>query len=298
VNGEAANPNGFAYKSPVWPPRLESAAYVGADTICARITVPSRDTILGKSMLEWLAMSGDVFNNGTFLDAAPQLGQELTVYTAFTAKQCNQFQQFAQGVELSDAAPGKPSRMSLLRLKLCNTPGCNKPAPRLPPANLKNSIAETNFPGRCPVANPNPTGCYCTTGCGFGGQDAAAFPYKSPSWPAPAYSPKFVGSDTICARITVPIFDPSVVESATFIPQMLQINGKFAGEDVQSAPPGSEVTVYTAFTADQCATFVTQATKFATVPGAQAIKWLGIFLCNTTNCNGIATNRITPMKDG
>jgi hypothetical protein len=292
VNGEAANPNGFAYKSPVWPPRRERSEYVGADTICARITVPTVNSVGGRAVLAWLGIAGNVFNHPDMvLKQSPAFGQELTVYTAFTTAQCNQFVELAEGVALSEGT----ADVSQLRMKLCNSDMCNSPAARLPPTGIKGLIAaEAHFPGKCPMANPNPTGCYCTSGCAWNAE-AGGFPWKSPEWPAPAYKPDFVGADTICARITLPILSSQKSVDVVNLAQALWINGDVMnnGSIVRNAPTGSEVTIYTAFTAAQCEQFQEKAALVARKLATRSVTGLGIFLCNTTNCNGIATNRIT-----
>ncbi len=290
VNSEAANPDGFAYKTPVWPPRAEPASYVGKDTICARITVPTRPTLLGKALVAWLGLGGDIFNNGTMLDSTPALGQQITIYTAFTQRQCSQFLELAQAVDLNDDV-NRPSRMTSLRVGLCTKNNCNGPKPNPPPTKGL-IVGETSFPGACPVSNKAKTGCFCTNGCAWNAE-AGGFPWLAPSWPPVAYSQSFVGSDTICARITVPIFTGS--DAADALVTALGINGDVMKDNniVNNAGPGTEVTVYTAFTAAQCAEFQQMASQVALHTKTGTAKNLGIYFCNMTNCNSISFNRIT-----
>lgn len=170
VNGEG----GFPWLAPVWPPALKSASFVGRDTICAKITVPQMTSIAGKAFSAWLGITGDVRNNGKSY-AGPVLGSETTIYTAFTQAQCLQFHDMAQAALSADSdTTNKTIVMRSLKVKLCTTAGgCNTVKPIIPTQAASSKLAL--FPGVCPVSNPNPTGCFCTSGCAWD-FEAGGFP--------------------------------------------------------------------------------------------------------------------------
>ena len=287
VNGEPGNPDGFYYKPSVWPPRAESAKYVGADTICARITIPTRPTILGRALTAWLAIGGDIFNNGTMFPG-PADNEQVTIYTAFTQHQCKQFNALANAAYLNDVGDA-PSHLFNLQVTLCTTTNCNGPKAFVPTPSKSIVTAAAKFPGACPVSNKAKTGCYCTSDCSWNAE-VDGFEWTSAVWPPISYPPSYVGADTICATITIPVV--SSLTQATDLAAALGITGDIhrTGELVTAVPNGSEVTIYTAFTQAQCAEFMTKAQALATA--LPASKNLGIFMCNVTNCNTVGAYQV------
>ncbi len=270
INGDKE----FSWTMPVWPPAPVSAITMGEDTICAKITIPImsglRDVM---NLAQFLGITGQVHDR--LIPPTPQDQSEVTIYTSFSGSECSTFQKFA-----NIAAHALPS-MKKLFITLCTENFCNAPDAEAVPPPQKNVQIAQRFPGSCPRSNTQPTGCFCTNRCHIG-DDNTVFKWQPNVWPPAAERASYVGTDTICARITVPIVnDPASVALANY----LGISGNVSVQyPPQPGPPAnSEVTVYTALTNDECARVQQLAGQLLiTVPDAR--KPL-IYLCTDEGCN-------------
>lgn len=160
---------------------------------------------------------------------------------------------------------------------------CNTVNAEQYPAVVAPTPSVAQIPSACPAANPANTGCYCTNGCSVNGD--TVFPYVTTAWPPTKYGASFVGNDTICARIQVPVLaTPDGVNLAAH----LGITGdvyRNGTQSVNGAVAGQTVTVYTAFTAAECNSFMNVIKPVASALAADSRT--SIVLCRTESCNTI-----------
>lgn len=139
----------------------------------------------------------------------------------------------------------------------------------------------------CPKSSPVNTGCYCTSGCSINGD--TIFKWNAPLFPPKLLAAPEMGNDTICA---ISRSRPSPTLPAVALAAYLGITGDVYknGTAVFGVAPGTEATIWTAFTQAECEAFVTRAQ--AAVAGEPNIGKLGVTLCNTERATPSMRNSI------
>lgn len=263
-----ADTRGRSFKSPVFPPVKVNASAMGTDNICAKVTIPYLTSDV--NVLTLAAYVG--------IDNFASSKTEVTVWTSFTANECAAFQYLAAAAVKSTPAIGN------VGIGLCNSDGCNTVNMEgfsASPAPTAGNNLPSLLPGGCPVSGASPASCYCTNGCSVNGE--STFTYKSSSWPPVAVNTSTVGTKTICAKITTPIY--TALATGVALNTFLSTSGNY---------DGLVVTTYTAFTAAECASYVATAQTLLATNSVQ----LGIELCNTTNCNSVTSTNNAGSSGG
>jgi hypothetical protein len=263
----------FPWNSAQFPPVRYDANTMGNDTICAKITIPALASAAARNLSAYLGVTGQI-RSGNFYNGVAN-NSEVTLWTAFTQAECANF-----AARVSNLVSNTTEARGL-GVELCTTESCNVVnLPALAASNTTATNTVTRLPGACPIANPSNTSCYCSNGCSVNGD--TSFPWTPTAWPPVNFPANQMGSDTICARIQVPNIDTFAGRA---LAAYLGVNGNIHGNSTNyfGADIGQTVTVYTAFTAAECASFMAVARALTDTRTVET----SILLCNTSSCNSI-----------